>query len=368
VAATDKTVTDAAPTIIEVSPDDARRATEAPPLATVPERKADKLLSVRGLSTHFFTPDGVVQAVDDVSFELGYGETLGLVGESGCGKSVTALSIARLVPNPPGRIVSGEIVFDGIDILKIDADEMRHLRGKEIGFIFQDPLTSLNPTLTIGYQIAESIRQHMGLSPKAALDRVAELLSKVGIPRAKDRLKDYPHQFSGGMRQRVMIAIALSCDPKLILADEPTTALDVTIQAQILELISRLSDEFHTAVLLITHDLGIAAGMCDRVNVMYAGRIVETGTTDDLFERPRMPYSWGLLDSLPRLDDVRGDRLRTIEGLPPILINPPDACRFEPRCRFARDVCRQDEPELTRRGETDHHARCWATQPDGWIP
>jgi oligopeptide transport system ATP-binding protein len=368
VAATDKTVTDASPTIIEVSPDDARRATEAPPLATVPERKAEKLLTVRGLSTHFFTPDGVVQAVDDVSFELGYGETLGLVGESGCGKSVTALSIARLVPNPPGRIVSGEIVFDGIDILKIDSDEMRHLRGKEIGFIFQDPLTSLNPTLTIGYQIAESIRQHMGLSQKAALDRVAELLGKVGIPRAKDRLKDYPHQFSGGMRQRVMIAIALSCDPKLILADEPTTALDVTIQAQILELISRLSDEFHTAVLLITHDLGIAAGMCDRVNVMYAGRIVETGTVDELFERPRMPYSWGLLDSLPRLDDVRGDRLRTIEGLPPILISPPDACRFEPRCRFARDICRQDEPELTRRGDSDHHARCWATQPDGWIP
>jgi oligopeptide transport system ATP-binding protein len=368
VAATDKTVTDAPPTIIEVSPDDARRATEAPPLATVPERKAEKLLTVKGLSTHFFTPDGVVQAVDDVSFELGYGETLGLVGESGCGKSVTALSIARLVPNPPGRIVAGEIVFDGIDVLKIDSDEMRHLRGKEIGFIFQDPLTSLNPTLTIGYQIAESIRQHMGLSQKAALERVTELLSKVGIPRAKDRLKDYPHQFSGGMRQRVMIAIALSCDPKLILADEPTTALDVTIQAQILELISRLSDEFHTAVLLITHDLGIAAGMCDRVNVMYAGRIVETGTTDELFERPRMPYSWGLLDSLPRLDDVRGDRLRTIEGLPPILIEPPDACRFEPRCRFARDICRQDEPELTQRGDTAHFARCWATQPDGWIP
>ena len=245
---------------------------------------------------------------------------------------------------------------------------MRHLRGKEIGFIFQDPLTSLNPTLTIGYQIAEAIRQHMGLSQKAARDRVAELLGKVGIPRAKDRLNDYPHQFSGGMRQRVMIAIALSCDPKLILADEPTTALDVTIQAQILELIQRLSDEFHTAVLMITHDLGIAAGMCDRVNVMYAGRIVETGTVDELFENPRMPYSWGLLDSLPRLDDIRGDRLRTIEGLPPLLVTPPDACRFEPRCRFARDICRQDEPDLTLRGQTLHAARCWATQPDGWIP
>ena len=354
-----------APTIIEISPEDARRA----PAETKdgPAHKAEKLLTVKGLSTHFFTPDGVVQAVDDVTFDLGYGETLGLVGESGCGKSVTALSIARLVPDPPGRIVTGEIVFDGIDLLKLNTDEMRHLRGKEIGFIFQDPLTSLNPTLTIGYQIAESIREHMGVPRKAAEDRVVELLAKVGIPRPKERLKDYPFHFSGGMRQRVMIAIALSCDPKLILADEPTTALDVTIQAQILELIQRLSDEFHTAVLMITHDLGIAAGMCDRVNVMYAGRIVETGTVDELFEMPKMPYSWGLLDSLPRIDDVRGERLRTIEGMPPLLIAPPDACRFGARCRFARDICRQDEPELTSRGTDTHQARCWGTEPGGWI-
>jgi oligopeptide transport system ATP-binding protein len=356
-----------APSIIEISPEDARRVRTSTELDRNKRPKADKLLSVRGLSTHFFTADGVVQAVDDVSFDVDYGETLGLVGESGCGKSVTALSIARLVPNPPGRIVSGEIVFDGIDVLKLNEEEMRHLRGKEIGFIFQDPLTSLNPTLTIGYQIAESIRQHMGLSQKAAKDRVVELLSKVGIPRAKDRLNDYPFQFSGGMRQRVMIAIALSCDPKLILADEPTTALDVTIQAQILELIQKLSDEFHTAVLMITHDLGIAAGMCDRVNVMYAGRIVETGTVDEMFENPRMPYAWGLLDSLPRLDDVRGDRLRTIEGLPPLLINPPDACRFDPRCRFARAICLEREPALTPRENPLHLARCWATEPDGWI-
>ena len=225
---------------------------------------------------------------------------------------------------------------------------MRKLRGKEIGFIFQDPLTSLNPTLTIGYQIGEAIREHLGLSEKAAQDRIVELLSKVGIPRAKERLKDYPFQFSGGMRQRVMIAIALSCDPKLILADEPTTALDVTIQAQILELIQRLSQEFGTAVLLITHDLGIAAGMCDRVNVMYAGRIVETGTVDELFENPRMPYAWGLLDSLPRIDDVRGDRLRTIEGMPPLLINPPEACRFSPRCVYARDICRDERAGADR--------------------
>jgi len=350
---------------LELTPDEAARITREQR-----ENKAARsknLLEVKNLSTHFFTPDGVVRAVDDVSFELGYGETLGLVGESGCGKSVTALSLTRLVPNPPGKIVAGSVVFDGVDLLKLSDDGMRKLRGKEIGFIFQDPLTSLNPTLTIGFQIAEAIRQHMGLSKKASYDRVVELLGKVGIPRARDRLGDYPHQFSGGMRQRVMIAIALSCDPKLILADEPTTALDVTIQAQILELISVLSDEFGTAVLLITHDLGIAAGMCDRVNVMYAGRIVETGSVDVIFEKPRMPYAWGLLDSLPRLDDVRGERLRTIEGLPPLLINVPDACRFNPRCNFARDACRDHEPELTQRDEPGHLARCWATDKGGWI-
>jgi oligopeptide transport system ATP-binding protein len=355
------------PSIIDLSPDELRRArTDAMARAGV-VRKADKLLEVRGLKTQFFTADGIIQAVDDVSFDVDYGETLGLVGESGCGKSVTALSVARLVPDPPGKIVAGQILFDGIDVLSLGQEAMRKLRGKEIGFIFQDPLTSLNPTLTIGYQIAETIREHLGLSKAAAKDRVIELLAKVGIPRPNERLNDYPFHFSGGMRQRVMIAIALSCDPKLILADEPTTALDVTIQAQILELIQKLSDEFHTAVLMITHDLGIAAGMCDRVNVMYAGRIVETGTVDELFEQPKMPYSWGLLDSLPRIDDVRGDRLRTIEGLPPLLIAPPDACRFSARCNYARDVCRTDEPELTDRGTTSHMARCWGTEPGGWI-
>jgi oligopeptide transport system ATP-binding protein len=359
--------TEDVPTVIDLSPDEARREHQEQMARQEAERKDGALLQVRGLSTHFNTPDGVVQAVDDVSFEVGFGETLGLVGESGCGKSVTALSIARLVPDPPGRIVAGEIMFDGIDVLKLDSDEMRKLRGKEIGFIFQDPLTSLNPTLTIGYQIAESIREHMGLSQKAASDRVVDLLGKVGIPRARDRLDDYPFQFSGGMRQRVMIAIALSCDPKLILADEPTTALDVTIQAQILELIQTLSEEFHTAVLLITHDLGIAAGMCDRVNVMYAGEIVETGTVDELFANPQMPYAWGLLDSLPRIDDVRGERLRTIEGLPPLLINPADACRFSPRCAYARDICREQGAQLTSRGSEAHLARCWATEPEGWI-
>jgi oligopeptide transport system ATP-binding protein len=333
----------------------------------VPERKAEFLLDVRDLSTHFFTPDGVVRAVDDVSFTLGYGETLGLVGESGCGKSVTAMSIVRLIADPPGKIVAGKVLFDGVDVLGMSNDAIRSLRGKEIGFIFQDPLTSLNPTLTIGYQIGESIRTHLGLSKAAADERTVELLSKVGIPRAKDRLGDYPHQFSGGMRQRVMIAIALACDPKLILADEPTTALDVTIQAQILELIARLADEFHTAVLLITHDLGIAAGMCDRINVMYAGRIVETGSVDTIFDNPRMPYTWGLLDSLPRLDEERGARLRTIEGLPPLLIDVPDACRFAPRCVYTRDICHESEPALTER-EEGHMARCHATEARGWIP
>ena len=329
---------------------------------------ARKLLDVRNLSTHFFTRDGVVHAVDDVSFDVDYGETLGLVGESGCGKSVTALSLVRLVPDPPGRIVDGQIIFDGVDILKLSRGEMRRLRGRRIGFIFQDPMTSLNPALPVGYQISESTRVHLGLSRRAAEDRGVELLSKVGIPRARDRTKDYPHQFSGGMRQRVMIAIALACDPMLLLADEPTTALDVTIQAQILELIRSLSEEFGTAVMLITHDLGIAAGMCHRINVMYAGRIVETGLVDEVFERSRHPYAWGLLDSLPRLDEQKGARLRTIEGMPPDLLDPGPECRFSPRCKCAHDQCRAEEPELSPRDGEGHLARCFATEAGGWVP
>jgi oligopeptide transport system ATP-binding protein len=353
------------PEEVQVETEEGRRL--AAQLVDDKTRHARKLLEVRDLSTHFFTKDGEVHAVDRVSFDLDYGETLGLVGESGCGKSVTALSLTRLVPDPPGKIVAGEIIFDGVNVLKLSNEEMRLLRGKRIGFIFQDPMTSLNPTLPIGFQISESARLHLGLSRRAAADRAIELLGKVGIPRARDRMGDYPHQFSGGMRQRVMIAIALACDPMLLLADEPTTALDVTIQAQILELIRSLSEEFGTAVILITHDLGIAAGMCHRVNVMYAGRIVETGTVDDLFEKPRMPYSWGLLDSLPRLDEQRGSRLRTIEGLPPDLISPADDCRFAPRCPYVRGVCREREPELNPREEAGHLARCWGTEPGGWI-
>jgi oligopeptide transport system ATP-binding protein len=353
------------PESVSLQTEEGRRL--ASQLADEKKQHARKLLEVRNLSTHFFTKDGTVHAVDRVDFELDYGETLGLVGESGCGKSVTALSLTRLVPDPPGKIVSGEIIFDGVDIMKLSNEEMRLLRGKRIGFIFQDPMTSLNPTLTIGFQIAESARMHLALSSRAANDRAIELLSKVGIPRARDRMNDYPHQFSGGMRQRVMIAIALACDPMLLLADEPTTALDVTIQAQILELIHSLSEEYGTAVILITHDLGIAAGMCHRVNVMYAGRIVETGIVDDLFDNPQMPYSWGLLDSLPRLDEVRGARLRTIEGLPPDLLSPADECRFSPRCPYAREACGTSEPELSERDSPGHLARCFGTESGGWI-
>ncbi len=352
------------PDDVEIATEEGRRLAEQ--LADN-RRHARKLLEVRNLSTQFFTRDGVVHAVDDVSFELDYGETLGLVGESGCGKSVTALSLTRLVPDPPGKIVSGSIILDGIDVMKLSKNEMRLLRGKKIGFIFQDPMTSLNPTLPIGYQISESAKVHLGLSRKAAADRAADLLAKVGIPRARDRMGDYPHQFSGGMRQRVMIAIALACDPMLLLADEPTTALDVTIQAQILELIRKLSEEFGTAVILITHDLGIAAGMCDRINVMYAGQIVETGKVDDIFEQPRMPYAWGLLDSLPRLNEDKGARLRTIEGLPPDLVDPKVDCRFSPRCPYVHERCRSVQPELSERAGEGHLARCFGTEPGGWI-
>ncbi|MBA2374224.1 MAG: ABC transporter ATP-binding protein [Chloroflexi bacterium] len=327
------------------------------------------LLHVRDLATYFFTPGGVVHAVDEVSFELGYGETLGLVGESGSGKSVTALSIARLVAEPPGRIVGGEIDFDGIDLLGLPDEEMRLVRGRRIGFIFQDPMTSLNPTLPVGHQISESTRTHLGLSRSAAATRAADLLGMVGIPRPRDRLGDYPHQFSGGMRQRVMIAIALACQPALLIADEPTTALDVTVQAQIMELLRSLTEEFRTAVILITHDLGIAAGMCQRVSVMYAGRIVESGLVDDIFGRPQMPYTRALLDSRPRLDREPGGRLRTIEGFPPDLVDPGPACRFAPRCPHRRDVCDAREPLMTARPATGerHAARCWGTEPGGWI-
>jgi oligopeptide transport system ATP-binding protein len=328
-----------------------------------------QLLAVTDLHTQFFTRDGVVRAVDGVSFELDQGETLGIVGESGCGKSVTALSLMRLIPQPPGKIVKGAIIFDGADVLKMDDDEVRGIRGNNIAMIFQDPMTSLNPVLTISRQITEALELHLKMDKSEARKRTVELLDLVGIPSAKKRMDDYPHQFSGGMRQRVMIAMALSCNPKLILADEPTTALDVTIQAQILELLKGLAREFRTAFILITHDLGVVAGMTQRIHVMYAGKIVEKADTGELFANPKMPYTWGLLRSIPRLDEKRKSKLVPIEGLPPDLIAPPPGCRFEPRCQYRRDVCREKEPELKRipNAKPDHEARCWGTQEGGWL-
>ncbi len=327
------------------------------------------LLEVRDLKTQFFTRDGTVHAVDGVTFELAPGETLGLVGESGCGKTVTALSLMRLIPDPPGRIVQGSIQFDGQDVLKMDDDDVRSIRGNKISMIFQDPMTSLNPVLTISRQVSEALELHLKMDKSEARKRTLELLELVGIPSAKKRLDDYPHQFSGGMRQRVMIAMALSCNPKLILADEPTTALDVTIQAQILELLRDLAREFRTAFILITHDLGVVAGMTQRIHVMYAGEIVEKADTFELFDNPKHPYTWGLLKSIPRLDEQRKQRLQPIEGMPPDLIEPPPGCRFEPRCTYRRDKCGQEHPELIQAvgAKEGHDTRCFGTQPGGWL-
>ena len=316
------------------------------------------LLEVKDLKTYFFTDDGVVRAVNGVSWHLDEGETLALVGESGCGKSVTAMSILRLIPNPPGRIVDGSIMFEGRDLLKATDSEMRSIRGNRIGMIFQEPMTSLNPVLTIGAQIRESIELHLGLGEQEANARAVELLELVGIPEAPQRLKDYPHQFSGGMRQRVMIAMALSCNPKLLIADEPTTALDVTIQAQILEIMARLASELGTAVLVITHNLGVVARYADRVNVMYAGEIVESGTAVDIFKHPRHPYTIGLMASVPRLDEIEHVRLTTIEGQPPLLITPIPGCPFQPRCDWAVEACGATHPELELK-EPGHAARCF---------
>ncbi len=316
------------------------------------------VIEVRDLKTHFFTRDGVVKAVDGISYEIAEGEVVGIVGESGCGKSVSALSVMRLVADPPGRIVGGEIIFEGEDLLAMDDAEMREIRGNRIGMVFQEPMTSLNPVLTIGRQLTETIELHQNLAHEPALDRAAELLSLVGIPDARNRLDDYPHQFSGGMRQRVMIAMALSCNPKLILADEPTTALDVTIQAQILELMRDLSDQFGTALVIITHNLGVVARYAQRVIVMYAGKIIEVGSARQIYEDPRHPYTVGLLGSVPRLDEDRVERLQTIEGLPPDLIDMPDRCSFAPRCRFAIEKCWQASPVLENY-EEGHTTACW---------
>jgi len=319
---------------------------------------AEPLLAVKNLRTQFFTEEGVVNAVNGVSYDVMPGEILGLVGESGCGKTVSALSILRLIPSPPGKIVEGEIMFEGENILKMDDEEIRHIRGNKIGMIFQEPMTSLNPVLTIGRQLTETLELHLKMDKQGATQRAIELLEMVGIPEAKSRIGDYPHQFSGGMRQRVMIAMALSCNPKLLLADEPTTALDVTIQAQILELLTRLTRELGTAVIIITHNLGVVARYADRVNVMYAGRVIETATAAELYANPRHPYTLGLLRSVPRLDEIRKEKLDPIEGMPPDLIHMDSGCPFRPRCRFQVERCKTENPPLISVGDA-HSAACW---------
>ncbi|HEY2992739.1 MAG TPA: ABC transporter ATP-binding protein [Methylomirabilota bacterium] len=317
------------------------------------------LLDVRNLQTHFLTRGGVVRAVDGVSWDVQEGETVALVGESGCGKSVTALSIMRLVAPPAGRIVGGQVLFKGRDLLALNEEEMRHVRGREIGMVFQEPMTSLNPVLTIGRQLTEGLEIHLGMSQAQARKRAEELLGLVGIPDPARRLRQYPHQFSGGMRQRMMIAMALACNPSLVLADEPTTALDVTIQAQILELMKDLSRRLGVAMLIITHNLGVVARYADRVNVMYAGRIIERGTAREIYHSPRHPYTLGLLRSVPRLDEPRRARLAPIEGQPPDLTRLPPGCAFAPRCGFRVERCGREVPPLEPVNERGHVSACW---------
>jgi oligopeptide/dipeptide ABC transporter ATP-binding protein len=332
--------------------------------ASVPAAvSTEPLLEIDNLQTHFFTPSGIVRAVDGVFYNLRQGETLGVVGESGCGKSVTALSILRLVANPPGRIVGGAIRFEGTNLLDLTETQMEGIRGNDISMIFQEPMTSLNPLLTVGRQISEAIVLHQGLSRRDALDKSIEMLRRVHIPEADTRVHSYPHQLSGGMRQRVMIAMALSCNPKVLIADEPTTALDVTIQAQILDLMRELQETLGTAIILITHDMGVVAETADRVVVMYAGRKVEEATVDDLFERPGHPYTLGLLGSIPHVDvaarsGARRARLNEIRGMVPSLFNLPQGCSFAPRCDFATDACRAAYPPLLQH-RPGHWIACW---------
>ena len=335
-------------------------ATARTPVAT------ETLLRIDDLRTEFRLRRRTVHAVNGVTLELHAGETLGIVGESGCGKTVTALSILRLIPEPPGRIAGGHVWYKGQDLARLDQRDMRRIRGKEIAMIFQDPMVALNPVLTIGHQIAEVLRLHLGLDKAAARRRSVELLAHVDIPDAESRLSAYPHQFSGGMRQRVMIAMALACEPKVLIADEPTTALDVTIQAQILDLIGRLRREHGTAVILITHNLGIVAGLCDRVAVMYAGYVVEEAPVRELFRNPRHPYTIALLNSAPRSDRDPSERLSPIEGTPPELDQLPVGCPFAPRCRFACAPCWEENPPLEAIGP-DHKLRCFVDTRTGEV-
>jgi peptide/nickel transport system ATP-binding protein len=319
---------------------------------------AERLLEVNDLKVRFATEDGIVRAVDGISFDLERGKVLGIVGESGSGKSVTAMTLMGLTRGVNARF-EGEVLYKGTDLLKVSDRAMQDYRGNELGMIFQDPMTSLNPVYRIGEQIVEAIQAHENVDKRAGRARTVELLRQVGIPNPESRVDDFPHQFSGGMRQRAMIAMALSCNPSILIADEPTTALDVTIQAQIVELINRLKDDFDSAVIFITHDLGVIADIADEIIVMYAGRVVERGTKRDIFYDPQMPYTWGLLGSIPRLDRPRPERLHTIEGMPPSLINLPEGCKFRPRCPHAFDRCMQ-EPGLENRVETPGHLdRCW---------
>jgi oligopeptide transport system ATP-binding protein len=327
---------------------------------------AEPILSVRDLRVEFWTRRGTVHAVNGVSFDIAAGETLGIVGESGCGKSVTSLALMGILGRA-GRVTGGTATFGGRDLLQLSDRELRRVRGREIAMIFQDPMTSLNPVLTIGRQIREALETHFGMRKEAATRRAADLIDQVGIPSAEVRLNDYPHQFSGGMRQRAMIAMALACEPKVLIADEPTTALDVTIQAQILDLLRVLVRDHSTALVLITHDLGVVAGMCERVNVMYGGMFMETGSADALFDRPRHPYTLGLLQSIPRLDAGRKRKLHPIEGVPPNMLRPPNQCPFAPRCAYEVEQSRRDVPPLVEI-EPGHHVACFNPVPeDEWA-
>ncbi len=321
-----------------------------------------KVLEVKDLVTRFSTPEGVVHAVNGISFHLMEGETLGIVGESGCGKSVTMLSILGLIRQPPGKIIRGEAIYMKKDLLKLSKQELRQIRGDQIGMIFQDPMTSLNPVMSIGKQVGEGMNEHLGLSKQQVRDRVIELLDMVGIPNASERLDDHPHQFSGGMRQRAMIATALSCNPKILIADEPTTALDVTIQAQIVDLVKALCDKLGMAMIWITHDLGIIAGLANRVVVMYAGHVVEQADVKALFKSPRHPYTLGLLGSLPRVDGQHNRRLMNIAGRPPALFREVQSCPFANRCPYVIDRCRKENPQL-RTIESAHEIACWVDVP-----
>jgi oligopeptide transport system ATP-binding protein len=317
-----------------------------------------KLLEVRNLKTQFFTQDGVVHAVNGISYTVDAGETVAIVGESGSGKSVGVMSLIRLIPQPPGKIVDGEVLFDGQDLLKLSEDQLREVRGNRIAMIFQDPMTSLNPVLTVGRQITEALELHLNMNREQSRKRAIELLELVGIPGAASRIDDYPHQFSGGMRQRVMIAMGLSCDPQLLIADEPTTALDVTIQAQIVDLVNRLKKELGMSIIWITHDLGVVAGMAERVIVMYSGFIVEESPVSQIYAKPYHPYTLGLLRSIPRLDLGRQKRLVPIEGLPPDLLEAPSYCPFAPRCAFHKEKCWQENPPLEE-VEPGRRVACW---------